>query len=210
MKLRQVLKCTWGLLALSPTVTVLQRGVGTRFVVSAMVYALGWMLLQVALAHDPSGQRLRTFGRSGAACVAGAGILLLFLVLGFELSASTLLLLFTVISVSFIVLWIRCRSGETLTRAVENVLLMVASVTFLLIVGEVVFRLPPVVACTGGNTPGMARWVQKNYDSETDYRRFRSLHLDKPKPDRTFRVLTLGDSMTWGDNIVYPKNWTGD
>ncbi len=71
-------------------------------------------------------------------------------------------------------------------------------------VAEIVFRLPPVVARTGGYTPGLRRWEQENYDRiwETHELGLRTLHGNLQKPAGVTRIVVLGDSFSWGDKIA--------
>lgn len=194
----------WAVMALAPLTTFLDRGTGKRLIVCGALYVLGWVALLMALARDPNAKGLRSFGRSTAARVAGVGVVGLLAILSFGVSLNALCIAFTTLAVGFFALWAIYRTGEALTRSVENILLMMLSIGVMLLIGEVIFRLPPVVARTGGNTPGMARWAQTHYDevvTRGNALRLRSLHLEKSKPPGVFRILALGDSYTWGDKI---------
>ncbi|MCS6862859.1 MAG: SGNH/GDSL hydrolase family protein [Abditibacteriales bacterium] len=204
MKFERALQVLWGLMGLVPLTTLLVRGAGKRFITTGLIYLLGWGLLWLALRRDPQGKGLQAFGRSSAAQMAGAGVALLLAILSVGVSLNALGIAFSALATGFFALWAICRTGEALTKSVENLLLMACSVGVMLLVGEMIFRLPPVVARTGGNTPGMARWAQTHYDEvvmKGNALRLRSLHLEKFKPSGVFRIVTLGDSYTWGDKI---------
>jgi lysophospholipase L1-like esterase len=198
--LTRTLKVFWAGMALTPLLVFLYHGTGIRLIAAGFLYVFGGALLWIALARDPHAEGLRVFGQSAQARWAGAGVLLLFQV-GIMVNGRAMLIVSLLCAVGFFAVWAWCRTAEALTKTVENLLLMSASLGFMLVLGEVVFRLPPIVARTGGNTPGMERWEQKNYELGAIGGRFRSQHLSTKKPAGVFRFLTLGDSYTWGDKI---------
>lgn len=194
----------WALLSLTPLLYFLESGLGERTVGSAGLVAVGWLLFLLAVRRDPVGASLAGFLRTptGIACMAAAVVLL-------QLTGGLLSIRFVPFAllaclVVLFFLWARARGPEDVARSAGNVL--ASAVSLVLVVGlcEAAFRLPVVVARTGGNTPGMLRWEEKNYDRqwEKNLFRLRSLHVDHPKPQGALRVLTLGDSFTWGDKIA--------
>src|SRR5262249_27294369 len=120
-----------------------------------------------------------------------------------------LLNILNVLLLGLFAMWAYCRTAERLLGATQKSLLFGFSLVFAMGVAEIIFRLPLVVAVTGGNTPGMIRWQEENYDKVVTTRNalgLRSLHLDHPKPEGFSRIITLGDSFTWGDKIAHTED----
>jgi len=92
------------------------------------------------------------------------------------------------------------RSG--LARIVESVLILAATVGLIAVLGEVVLRLPRVVAKTGWTTTARAE-QRESYDDlwQSNALGLRSFHVESTKPEGVFRIVVLGDSFTWGDQI---------
>jgi lysophospholipase L1-like esterase len=71
-------------------------------------------------------------------------------------------------------------------------------------VGEIVFRLDPMVTRFGGSV------AARQQNAAVQYRRIwrenpfglRSFHVNEDKPDGVRRIVVLGDSFTWGDQIA--------
>jgi GDSL-like lipase/acylhydrolase family protein len=127
----------------------------------------------------------------------------LVLAVGLTLSFPHALVALVAFGAMVLALWSGAPDREAMERSAGNWLLLVWTLIVVLGACELVFRLPSVVARTGGNTPGMARWERENYDRvwETNRLRARSFHIDEPRAEG-LRILTLGDSFTWGDKIA--------
>jgi hypothetical protein len=111
--------------------------------------------------------------------------------------------------VGLLLLWATGQTAEAVKNGLQKVLILFFSLFIVFAVMEILFRLPPVVQLTGGNTPGMIDWQLRNYDSVVTNRNalgLRSLNLDKSKPKGIFRIVTLGDSFTWGDKIAHTED----
>lgn len=89
-----------------------------------------------------------------------------------------------------------------------SILLLFGSLAFCCIIGEVICRLEPVVSRTGGCTPGKRKWAEKNYDrlEKKNKLNLRSFHVDKSKKPEDFRIVTIGDSLTWGKYVARTKD----
>lgn len=73
------------------------------------------------------------------------------------------------------------------------------------VVLELSFRLPVVTKRTGGGTPGRLKWDREHLDPlglANVGGSFRTLRGEKAKPRGYFRILVLGDSMSWGDKVA--------
>ncbi len=89
-------------------------------------------------------------------------------------------------------------------RTIARWLLAVVSLAITLAVGELMFRLPPVVRATGGGTPGREAWGREHYVRAWAHNSagLRSRHVDALKRPGVMRIVVLGDSFTWGDKIA--------
>jgi lysophospholipase L1-like esterase len=195
---------TWALLSLSPFFSYFESGLGERTVGAAILVAAGWPLFMKAIRADPSGAVLASFAGSRIGLAFCASAVLLLQLVGGLLSIRFVPVALLACVVLLLFLWARARSPEDLSRSAGNVLLSAGSLCIVVGACELLFRVPAIVALTGGDTPGMMRWEEKNYDRlwEKNLLRLRSFHVDHPKPQGTTRVLAIGDSFTWGDKIA--------
>jgi lysophospholipase L1-like esterase len=101
-------------------------------------------------------------------------------------------------------LWACHRTASGLGKVVEGGCLCVLAMGMVFLLGELVFRLPPVVALTGGGPARELAWARSNYDRlwERNALRIRSFHVGEPRSPGQVRILALGDSFTWGDGIA--------
>jgi lysophospholipase L1-like esterase len=198
------LKSSWALLGVAPLFLLLRDGLVFSVVLSSLTFAIGWLLLTAAVRRDPEGRVLREFAATRPARIAGAGILVMVLAaIAADRGRATVLLVLSAGAVLF-GLWAWSPTGERLARMVSRISIAFGSFATVALAGEFVFRLPAVVARTGGGTPGLTRWNETRYDRlwERNLIRRRSFHLEEPKGEETFRIVTLGDSFTWGEKIA--------
>jgi lysophospholipase L1-like esterase len=100
------------------------------------------------------------------------------------------------------------RPRGRLARGIRRLARAGVALAALVAAGEVVWRLPPIVAYTGGHRPGILRFEAERYDRlwERNPQRLRSLHLDESgrveeKSAGARRILALGDDVTFGTLI---------
>jgi lysophospholipase L1-like esterase len=196
------LKILWTVMAAAPLLIALDSKIGTVevAVASAIVYTFGWWFLATALRRDPDGKVLRSFVGSTPALFGIVGALVLLQLLAVGIGGGAALVVLLVGTAGFFALWSRCATGNALSDWVAKGLLLSVTLGMAMGMAEVLFRLPPVVSKTGGNTPGMLRWERKHYDRIWERNRLgiRSLHVAEPKKSDVVRILTIGDSFTWG------------
>jgi lysophospholipase L1-like esterase len=201
--IRRRLGALWAAVSLIPIGSYVTAGFSGKTVVAAALACTGWAFLVRGVRRDPGGEVLAAFRRTLPARILVVSMAALVFAVGLTLSFSHALVGLVAFGALVLALWSGAQDGEAMARSAGNWLLL--AWTLVVIVGacEVVFRLPPVVARTGGDTPGMARWEREHYDRvwETNRLRARSFHVDEPR-GKGLRILTLGDSFTWGDKIA--------
>jgi hypothetical protein len=204
MRARATLVALCSAASLSPILSCLESGVGGKTLASAGLVLAAWFFLLRGLRRDPDLALLRGFLASPVAVALACAALVLIQVVGFALSGPHAIVALVACWTAFLALWWWSKTPESMASSAGSVLLLCGSLSLLAAAGEGICRLPAVVARTGGNTPGTLRWERESYDRqwETNRLRFRSFHLDSPKPAGTLRVVTLGDSFTWGDKIA--------
>jgi hypothetical protein len=169
-----------------------------------VLYALGLLLLELALRRDPECAQAKAFIRSCTAEVWVAGLFLLALALGPALDWRAVGLVFLALSDLFLLLWLRSRPERPMAQSASSLALLCGSLVLMLLVGEMVFRLPWIVARTGGNNPGMLAWEGRHYD-DVERRNplgLRSFHTAEPKAAGVRRIVVLGDSFSHGDKVA--------
>jgi len=168
-----------------------------------LLYAAGLALLELALRRDPEGVQAKAFLRSRAAAVSASGLFVLALALGPALDWRSVGLALLVLTDLFLILWVRSRAERPMSQSVSVLVLLCGSLVLVVLVGEVVFRLPQVLARTGGNTPGMTDWEQHYDDVEKlNPLGLRSWHTSEPKGPGVRRIVVLGDSFSHGDGVA--------
>ena len=198
------------IMAAAPVLTRIQRGGGTRFMMSLAIFVAGAAFMLTGLTRDPAGKEFGRYWKSPLPRVLGTVVVLALVILGIlGMTIDGLLNILNLLLLCLFAMWAVCRTAEKLLSATQKSLLFGFSFAFAMGVAEIVFRLPLLVAMTGGNTPGMIRWQKENYDKVVTTRNalgLRSFHLDHPKPEGFSRVIALGDSFTWGDKIAHTED----
>lgn len=213
--LKRNLAAVWATLGVAPGCLTVLNG-ATRTAPLLLLYIAGTLVLLTAIRREQCGLVLAGFGRTKTAYIAMVALLFLLLISAFASSITVAYVLIGTLTL-FFVLWTLSASSADLTRRVGRVLLVGNGFVFGCLTLEVMFRAPIIVARTGGNTPGMIRWEKANYDFvwRGNPAQLRSLHLDSPKLPGGFRIVTVGDSFTWGDKIartedIWPYVLEGD
>ncbi|MGH7703750.1 MAG: SGNH/GDSL hydrolase family protein [Gemmatimonadales bacterium] len=200
--MKRALRALWLALLVAPPLALLDPVLGSAktAAAAALLYLAGWLVLARALRRDPDGTMLLAVARSSPGVVAAVLSLAALQLVAVTVSGGTALLLSMGLLLGLGVLWLRAPDGPALASAVASGLLLLVSCAIGLALAEAAFRMPAVVARTGGNTPGMNRWAERNYDRlwERNPLHLRSLHTEIPRREDTIRILTLGDSFTWG------------
>lgn len=170
-------------------------------------YLAGWVFLAMGWKRDPNMERTGQYAHSRSACVAALAAGIAFQVVALAVGALAALVLLVACGAVFLGLWALNRTEAGLRAAMDRLLIMFFSLVFAAGTGEWILSLPPVTIHT--LPPCFVRacrraWERENYDRlwENNRQRFRSFHLEAPKDNGVFRIVTLGDSFTWGDKIA--------
>src|SRR5262249_32454542 len=154
------------------------------------------LLLRLALIRDPIAKSLESFLQFKLPRVLAAGIVLslvALVVLG--MTVDGVLDIMLALSVGWFAIWAAARTAERMMRSLQNIVALAVSVVVSLVGGEIVCRLPVVIARTGGNSPGMIKWQLTHYDDvvmKKNSADLRSLHLNKAKDEGIYRIIALG------------------
>jgi hypothetical protein len=198
----------WLSLGLTPIAEALTAGADRPAIAGGAIYVLGGLALYRATSHDPHAEILRSFAGTRLALASAIGAILALQLVAGLVSGRSVLVAVMGLGLGLFVLWALSRTGRELTEKVGGLVLLTASLALVGVLGEVFFRLPPVVARTGGLTPGMRQWAERNYDkiwADTPHD-LRSFHIGKPKQPGVIRLLTVGDSFTWGAYIARTRD----
>lgn len=178
----------------------------------AVLYVLGTLLLWRARRWDPEASHLASFALSLEARLGMGTAALLFLVfLAVAPPADCALYLVASLTALF-GLWAWSTSAEAMRLRTRQLLAAGSSIVICLAIGEGVFRLPGVVARTGGSLEARDElWGQTDFRrlTQSNSLQLRSRHIGEPKSART-RILAVGDSFTAGDWVdTIDDTWPG-
>jgi len=184
----------------------------TRLIIfTNVVYWVGWFFWLSGCTRDPRMEILSSFARTSTACIAASGTVLLLQGVAWAFSAAAMLVMLITAIACLFGLWALSRTSRDLTRNISRLLLMLSSILVTAFAGEVVLSFPTVCARTMSPafvTAYRDQWCRENYDRiwEKNIHSFRSFHLENPKAMGSHRMVTLGDSFTWGDKIAATKD----
>lgn len=191
----------WGLLGLTPALAVLTGNL-TAAVVCCVVWAAGFWAIRVALSRVDDGSPLMAYVRSpatGAAAVVTLLLAQISAVLGSGLAAMTVVML---AAVALVILVATSSSSHVYGQRLGRIMLTVGSLAVLLFGLEATLwaveasRPPNDLDVTWGRA---VRWNEAG---------FREREFQTPKPPDTYRVMVLGDSITWGVGLSQDDRYT--
>ncbi|MCR4411918.1 MAG: SGNH/GDSL hydrolase family protein, partial [Thermoguttaceae bacterium] len=170
---------------------------------AAAVWLAGWVCLGRALRRDPDGLVLSAFLQSpmGVVSLLLAGVFAQAMVL--VLSGTLALLGCMALATGFFALWSASDSSQVLGARVARAWLAAGSVVLALATVEGFLRwnarrLPP-------NDYERVTW---GYPVVNNRLGFREREFEMPKPAGKFRIMVLGDSLTWGAGLTEDQRYT--
>lgn len=198
----------WAVLACVPAAVLLNEGRGRHFMIVLAGTLVAAALLWAALRRDPDGSLLRGLASTRSGKLFGILWATVLLVLAVAPSGSDFTVVLVGSLIAALTLWLVHRSTASLVSTVQNFLLLCGALGFVLVVGEMVMRQPFIVEHTGGSSPGSRNWDARFSDRlwTRTILGFRSHHLDEPKPAGTSRIVSLGDSYTWGHRVALTED----
>jgi hypothetical protein len=190
----------WLAAGAAPVLLVASEGAGRKGFAACALWALGALLLARALRSDTPRGHLAALRASGAGVLAVAVALVAAQAAALALPATLVVFGALLGATGFVALLALCASAERFVRLVRGAALAAAAFVVAAALGEIVCRLPPVVARTGGHRPGILRWEAEHDDGlwSRNPLGLRSRHTDAPKPPGTAQILALGDDATFG------------
>ncbi len=205
--LRTLLVLGWLSLAAFPLAKAL-AGPGWRAMApSAAAFALLWLsggaALRSALRRDPEGRVLRGFlatplGKASVVAVLALGQVVLVVI-----SGTLAILACMALATLGLLAWVRSASAAPGHATCARLALAGGSLIVALAVTEGFLRwqarqLPPNDYCT----------ITWGYPVVNNHLGFREREFDIPKPPGCFRIMVLGDSLTWGAGLPVEKRYT--
>jgi lysophospholipase L1-like esterase len=192
----------WLLTIITPLAVSARRGLSPGVVICFLLWIIGLISILAARRRGRSwdgGLWRYASVRLTAVMILVVGQLLIFF--GSSFSVAFFLMMATA---GLLAVWSRTDDPEAFAGAVGRVLLVVGALTICCFAGELVFRLDPMVARFGGSVAARQRAVAVQYRQiwrENPYG-LRSFHVNEGKPDGVRRIVVLGDSFSWGDQIT--------
>ncbi|HVP31201.1 MAG TPA: GDSL-type esterase/lipase family protein [Myxococcota bacterium] len=201
---RKRLRLAWLAGASAPLLLLVAQGAGRTTFVAWAVWALGGLLLEAALRRDPEARALASLRARGTDLLLVALSLVVGQAAVLLLPAALAIFGALLAAVSLIALWAGLGPTPRFASVVRGAALATSVVVAGLAAGELVCRLPVVVARTGGHLPGIQRFKRERYDFlwQRNPLHLRSFHTDAPKPDGVREILALGDDATFGTLVA--------
>lgn len=169
----------------------------------AGLWLAGGIALRRALHRDPEGWVLRSF----LATRLGKGSMLAGLAIGHVvlvvISSTLAVLVCMTLAVLGLLAWGGSPSAEALHARVARLALAGVSLAVALSVTEAFLRWQ-----AGRLPPNDYRTVTWGYPIVTNHLGFREREFAIPKPPGCFRIMVLGDSLTWGAGLPVEKRYT--
>lgn len=197
------LKLVWILAGVTPLQAVFQRWNGARTLVLTLLYVAGWVALRIGSRRDPDGERLRGFLDTrtfGALAIMAAVALQLLLTrypghwIAFAVLAAC---------AWFLWVWALTTTSQSLAANLARHTLLAATCVILLVSIEGGLRiLDRMKPRNDGITMTWGKPIHSNRFS------FREREFAVPKPRGVFRVMVLGDSLTWGAGLSENERYT--
>jgi len=192
----------WLLVVITPLVVSARRGLSPGVVICFLLWIIGLISILAARRRgrlwDGGLWRYTSFRLTAVMLLVISQLLVFF---GSSFSVAFFLMM-AAAALLTVCAW--TDNPDSFAGAVGRVLLLVGALVVCCFIGELVFRLDPVVARFGGSVAARRGAVAVQYRQIWRENPFglRSFHVNEEKPDGVKRIVVLGDSFSWGDQIT--------
>lgn len=202
IRVRKGAYAVWRLLGLTPALALLAGETGAA-ATTFVVWAAGFWVLRAALVRIEDTAALTAYLRHPATRIAGLATLVLvqsWAILVSGLGAVTLVMLTAVVAMAVAA---TSREPSAYGRRVAGLLLMTGSLVACLFVLELV--LWGVEASRPANDARHCTWGRAIRHNGLG---FRERDFETPKPAGTYRIMAVGDSLTWGVGLSEEERYS--
>jgi len=175
----------------------------TAGVVLLAIWIVGWLALGRAAKRDPDLTLLRAYLKTRAFKSMFVILFLFAQYFALVVSGSSALILVLVTCTVIALLWANSSSVGKLSQRSGRLCLLVVVLSLSVFAIEVVLRI--AAWQRPANVPGKVTWGHQVVNNTIG---FRERDFKTPKPQDIYRIMVIGDSLTWGAGLPVEKRYT--